>query len=201
MMIMAKTSDAFALRDWELNRIFQRKFFDQQHLPNNTDEEILKSLDVATLNNSESMVSRLDNLHALKRRVATYTKRMLNHHKKLEKFFKDADTKEKFDRAWLLSQCYALVVELLGNLQSKLNRINLTSEKSIDEQRKKEFSSRLKKARRAAGLTQLDVALTLNSSANKYASYEQNKTEPSIATLIRICKQLNTSADKLLGLT
>ena len=72
--------------------------------------------------------------------------------------------------------------------------------KELDRQYRKEFGRRLKAARQAAGLTQMDIVNFLRSSPNKYASYEQNKSAPSIETLIRLCKILNTSADKLLGL-
>ena len=195
-----KQHDAFALRNFDEERILQRKFFWQLELPVGTDEEILDAFNVSSLKDSEAMTARLDDLRGLKAKVAAYTKRILNHHAKLEKFFdKAGDDKEKF-RVWQLRQRYADVVHLLGNLQTNFNHIEQVGEKNLDEQRKREFATRLKQARRTAGLTQLDVALKLRQSAAGYASYEQGKNEPSIAMLIRICEVLGTTTDKLLGI-
>ena len=65
---------------------------------------------------------------------------------------------------------------------------------------KNEFAARLKKLRKEVGLTQMDVVARLHSSKTKYASYEQGKTEPSIATLIRLCEMFKVDANELLGI-
>ena len=62
------------------------------------------------------------------------------------------------------------------------------------------FCERLKAIRLENGKTQKDMYEALKISANGYASYEQGRTEPSIETLIKICKILDVSADYLLGL-
>ena len=49
-------------------------------------------------------------------------------------------------------------------------------------------------------MTQKNVYEALKVSANCYASYEQGRTEPSIATIIKLCKILNVSSDYLFGL-
>ena len=195
-----KQCDACAVRGFDSERILQRKFFRKLELPTGTDEEIFDTFNVSSLKDSVTMTARLDDLRGLKTKVAAYTKRILNHHAKLEKFFdKAGDDKEKF-RVWQLRQRYAEVSNQLGNMQVNLNHIERVGEKDLDEQRKREFATRLKQARRTAGLTQMDVALKLRQSATGYASYEQGKNEPSIAMLIRICEVLRTSADKLLGI-
>ena len=63
------------------------------------------------------------------------------------------------------------------------------------------FNERLKMIRQENGKTQKDVCEELGISPNGYASYEQGRTEPSIDTLIRLCKIFDVSADYLLGLT
>lgn len=63
-----------------------------------------------------------------------------------------------------------------------------------------EFSQRLKEIRKENNLTQKDVYEKLEISPNGYASYEQGRTEPNIATIIKLCKIFNVSADYLLGL-
>ena len=62
------------------------------------------------------------------------------------------------------------------------------------------FNERLKEIRKECGKTQKEVYTALGMSANGYASYEQGRTEPSIETLIKLCKVLDVSADYLLGL-
>lgn len=62
------------------------------------------------------------------------------------------------------------------------------------------FCERLKMIRKENNMTQKQVYEALGLSANGYASYEQGRTEPSIATLIKLCEILDVSADYLLGI-
>lgn len=50
-------------------------------------------------------------------------------------------------------------------------------------------------------MTQRDVYTLLNISPNGYASYEQGRTEPNIATLKQLCAIFRVSADYLLGIS
>lgn len=63
------------------------------------------------------------------------------------------------------------------------------------------FNERLKAIRKECGLTQKEVYERLNISPNGYASYEQGRTEPSVETLVQLCKIFDVSADYLLGLS
>lgn len=63
------------------------------------------------------------------------------------------------------------------------------------------FCERLKSIRKECGMTQKDVYERLGISPNGYASYEQGRTEPSLETLIQLCRIFEISADYLLGLT
>lgn len=63
-----------------------------------------------------------------------------------------------------------------------------------------QFKERLRTARTEIGLTQKQVYEKLNLSPNGYASYEQGRTEPNLATLKKICEILDVSADYLIGL-
>ena len=62
------------------------------------------------------------------------------------------------------------------------------------------FNERLKAIRMESGLTQKEVYEQLGLSQNGYASYEQGRTEPNIATLVKLCHIFDVSADYLLGL-
>ncbi|MCH5351238.1 MAG: helix-turn-helix transcriptional regulator [Clostridiales bacterium] len=63
------------------------------------------------------------------------------------------------------------------------------------------FAERLSAIRKDCGMTQREVYTKLNMSPNGYASYEQGRTEPNIATIVRLCAIFDVSADYLLGIT
>ena len=66
---------------------------------------------------------------------------------------------------------------------------------------KMEFSERLKKLRKEAGLTQVDVAEKLGISQPAYASWERGVKKPTQENLIKLSKILYVSVDYLLGNT
>lgn len=62
-----------------------------------------------------------------------------------------------------------------------------------------EFSERLKKLRKDAGLTQVDVANKLGISQPAYASWERGIKKPTQENLVKIAQNLNVSVDYLVG--
>ena len=62
-----------------------------------------------------------------------------------------------------------------------------------------EFSERLKKLRKDAGLTQVDVAKKLGISQPAYASWERGVKKPTQENLVKISQILNVSIDFLVG--
>ena len=62
-----------------------------------------------------------------------------------------------------------------------------------------EFSERLKKLRKDAGLTQIDVASKLGISQQAYASWEQGIKKPTQENLVKIAQIFNVSIDYLVG--
>lgn len=62
-----------------------------------------------------------------------------------------------------------------------------------------EFSERLKKLRKNAGLTQVDVAEKLGISQPAYASWERGVKKPTQENLVKIAQILNVSIDYLVG--
>jgi len=61
-----------------------------------------------------------------------------------------------------------------------------------------EFSERLKKLRKDAGVTQVDVAEKLGISQPAYASWERGIKKPTQENLVKIAQILNVSIDYLL---
>lgn len=62
-----------------------------------------------------------------------------------------------------------------------------------------EFSERLKKLRKQAQLTQVDVAEKLEISQPAYASWERGVKKPTQENLVKIAQILNVSVDYLVG--
>ena len=60
---------------------------------------------------------------------------------------------------------------------------------------------RLREIRRAKGVSQLKLAMDLNTSQNTISRYETGEREPGIDELIKIADYFNVSVDYLIGRT
>ena len=60
---------------------------------------------------------------------------------------------------------------------------------------------RLKEIRKSKGISQLKMAMDLNTNQNTISRYETGEREPGINELIKIADYLNVSVDYLLGRT
>jgi len=65
---------------------------------------------------------------------------------------------------------------------------------------KLEFGMRLADARIAKGLSQNELGRLLGIHANMVGHYEQGRHEPKAHILMRLCEELEVSADEILGL-
>lgn len=63
------------------------------------------------------------------------------------------------------------------------------------------FSNRLRDIRNKRGLLQKDLAVSISVGPVTLSQYESGKREPDFDKLVLICKNLDVSADYLLGLT
>lgn len=59
------------------------------------------------------------------------------------------------------------------------------------------FGAKLKSLRKQRGITQTQIADELGIRQNTYSDYENDKTQPSIESIVRICKILDVPADIL----
>jgi transcriptional regulator with XRE-family HTH domain len=58
----------------------------------------------------------------------------------------------------------------------------------------------IKKARKAAGVTQKELAERLQVYQKDISRWENNELTPNVITLAKICRELNASADEILEL-
>ena len=63
----------------------------------------------------------------------------------------------------------------------------------------KKFCCNLKDARKVCGLTQKQVANSLNVVESCYANWEQGRTEPNIEMLRKLCEILKVNIDDLIN--
>jgi len=205
-----KTRDAFAIKNFVEHRIIASLAVDIE----GDDEQILYRYQAAV--QSKSFAEDDERAADVKRHLADlmtaanqYQTRLTRHNDRLmrytvfliENFDVDVVIQSKVKRAKKLSARYADACRALQDLQRTLYDLIL----KVDEQREARpraiFSTRLRAARKAVGLTQQQVADKLEMTASGYNQYELARRDPSIPTLIKIARILNRSADWLLGLT
>lgn len=205
---MAKFQNAFALRDFDKNKILQRPIFkhvevDGEHfLKNNlhSDTEIFESLSPTDDVNQNEL--NLKKYYAIRAMLLYYQVRLIDriHLPRLVRFKRATKNPELRKRAENLREKYdenATQITMTIALVEK--EIELL-EKLIPEQNRKIFASRLKQARLTAGLTQKEVATAVNMTQGGYVSYEIARREPPLTTLIRLSKTLGRTTDWLLGI-
>lgn len=199
-----KTRDAFALKDFDAQRILQRNFFlSKLKAPMlvDVDEEILDSwFNVAAISHlgTAKMRRRLDKVKRLQTVTAAYAKRLLEHELKIEKFIQDAKTK---NRAAILQQKYRAAVESVGRLQKEINKLISDGEKSIPKVFCKELGERIRTAREALNLERKNVAFSLGISLHALGHFERGEREVSPYVIARLSELLGRSPNWLLGFT
>lgn len=110
--------------------------------------------------------------------------------------------KEKFIRATDLLKRYRVVLNSTTALRGKITfKVQMLKELFEKDFRQQFFGSRLRQARKTAGLTQAELAERVGlKSYNPLTQYERGISDPSLPTLFRLATALNVKTDWLLGL-
>lgn len=96
---------------------------------------------------------------------------------------------------------YEFLAEFFKNFRKAVQERRDQANEKFQKEFRLEFGRRLKQARKAAKLTQQELAESVGlKTFNAIAQYERGISDPSLPTLYRISKILNCSADWLLGL-
>lgn len=191
-----KTRNAFALRDFDAQRILQRPFFNDFHFDSSkTDSQILQLLKAADNDSVDDMEQKLHTIEKVHEKLNDFYHFISRHQKRLNR----RKNKEKNIDDIVLGYFYASLD--CAELAQKFGVFYNEVEKKIQQQYRTEFAARLKQARRAAGLTQRQLADMVQISPTGFAQYEQGRNDPSLLTLSRISKRLKVSSDELLGIS
>ena len=110
--------------------------------------------------------------------------------------------KEKFTRATDLIKCYREILNSTTALRGEITfKVQMLKELFEKDFRQRFFGTRLRQARKAAGLTQTELAERVGlKTYSAITQYERGINDPSLPTLLRLSTKLNCSVDWLLGL-
>ena len=197
--------EAFALADFDKDRILSREFFRNLNLPSAdmSDKEFLKkSFDISNLDGAEKAIIELVEIREM---VKKYRERLIKHSRKLEDFSKkiaysiaeygeSEKLRKSFRRAKFLSEEYSkiskdYVAKLYHETQDKINSCDAIAGRYY----RKKFSSKLKKIRKEKKMTQADLGRLLGIAQTGIFAYENAQREPSLSTLQRMAKILDVS--------
>lgn len=202
-----KTKNAFALRNFDATKILQRRYFRKLKMPLGTDEEILHALSVTDVTDEtvDIMEKKLSTLRAIKNSLIAYSKLIDKHLLRYEKIGRYILIKNNVDvninslslpKYFDYSEFQRSVTKLLNRTLILFNE----NEFNIRRYYQKNFLSRLKQYRQAAGLNQKQLAALINVTPMTMSRYERGERDVSTYTLIKLAKNLGVSVDELLGL-
>ena len=201
------TVGAFALYDFDEERILSRKFFSKLNLPTNTDAEILQSFDISDVDGAEKTTKILLKMREMTKK---YFERLQNHAKKLGNISQkvaysivengeNEELRKKFRSAKFLSAGYLGLSNDVKKLYYEIQEKMYMCDAVIGSRYRKILAQRLKQARKEMKITQVELAEKIGMTQGGYTSYEQARREPPLATLIKLSKALNKSIDWLLS--
>lgn len=192
-----KTKDAFAFRNFDEKKILGRNFFKDFRLPDGDDETALGVFDAEEFCDASDAEKKLEQLHNLDARIRKLHRLIVRHVKRLRRFWQATSD----ERAAKLLRDYSWYEEAVTLCGLKLGSYFINGEDKLNELYRKEFGARLKAARKAAGMTQQEIARRLGITRNGYQFYELGKRDPSTPTVIKLSKMFNRPTDYFFGLT
>ena len=201
-----KTKNAFAFRNFDSSRILQRSFFkDFYFAPDKSDAEILESLSHATEDSVDSWERRLYAIKATHERLAKFRHLIDRHNeKRLNKYNREKSESKgikivELQRPAPVMEYFNASLSVL-ELMNKFEKLYCDIEKKIQVRYRKEFGTRLKRARQALGLSQQQLGDLVRISSQGISHYELGKRDASIPMIIKFAKVLNMNGNQILGL-
>ena len=201
-----KTRNAFAFRDFDSSRILQRTFFKNFYFkPDKSDAEILDSLNNATTDSVDSLEKNLyaikaihDRLREFRHLIDRHNENRLNKYNRKKSELEGTKITELQRPAPVMEYFNASIS--VSDLMNQFEKLYSDIEKRIQVRYRKDFGTRLKRARQALGLTQQQLGDLVQISSQGVSHYELGKRDASIPTIIKFAKVLNMNGNQILGL-
>ena len=201
-----KTRNAFAFRDFDSSRILQRTFFKNFYFkPDKSDAEILDSLNNATTDSVDSLEKNLyaikaihDRLREFRHLIDRHNENRLNKYNRKKSELEGTKITELQRPAPVMEYFNASIS--VSDLMNQFEKLYFDIEKRIQVRYRKDFGTRLKRARQALGLTQQQLGDLVQISSQGVSHYELGKRDASIPTIIKFAKVLNMNGNQILGL-
>lgn len=204
-----KTKDAFALRSFDMQEYLRGKLVEC-----GLSSSALTTLD-ADINDFDDMQRarksyvRLDEeLKAFRNKIIRHGERLLKYQMTLTKDVAKLDDDEywfsiykpRSKRIADLSEQYTAIARKLIETEEIISGLIYNLDQYQRGYYIKIFATRLREARKAAGLTQAELAAQIGLKRNTYSFYEQARNEPNVSLLAILAKELNRSPNWFLGL-
>ena len=207
---MPKTKDAFALRGFDCDKYLQTKLKDCGLSATALQELDADKNNFDDLQRARKSYDRLDEdikafgrkLNAHCNRIQKYNMRLTN---KLSKINDDnlylSMSKIRGKRLTYLIDNYMAITQYFLDVRETICDIVYKLDQYQRNYYTKIFAARLKQARKAARLTQEELAAQIGLKRSSYGLYEQARNEPNVSVLAILSKILKRPADWFLGLT
>ncbi len=192
-----KTRDAFALHYFDEKRLFD--FDNWYNLCRNLRRDNLDALPRIT---TEAVIGikRFEKFH---RRIVNHIMRLNRYQARMaEKIVEEgvsSAAQRKIRRAGILKKGYEGLAPRLSAMIDVIERCLQDTQNSARGIFLEGFSKRLREARKAAGLTQEELAVRLGIKRVTYTSYENKRNEPNVSLLVPLANQLGCTTNWLLG--
>ena len=197
---MPKTRNAFALRDFDDERILQRPYFkkfrEEYQIGDDADEGILGTLKAIEGNSLEILEAKLKTIKTAHTLLFKFRDLINRHETRLNRYNKRATENQ---RGAPMIEYITAVFDII-ELGNKFAKFYLELEKKIQKKYREEFTARLKKARKQAGLTQKQLGDLVEVSPQGFSRYERGERDVPIHTIVRLARVLKLSGDQILGL-
>lgn len=199
-------------KNFDSERILSRAYFQHLEMPENmTDKEILDALPVGTVEESEKSVMKLRKiLSAVESYTAFLEQKREENQREFEKTSAEfvnsqladerRETREIEEKIQSLKQSEKTIENFIRATNLVISGLKIRLEKidsDISEHYRKTFASRLKSARKKAGMTQQQLADSAGLSRVGLTQYESANREPSVTVANRLARSLNVSLDWL----
>lgn len=196
-----KTKDAFALRGFDRQEYLRGRLVAVGLLENALTTIAADTNDFDDMQRARKSYVRLtDEVEHFRWRIVRHNERLLRYQMTLTKDVARLDDdayyfsiRPKGKRAVNLSAQYTTIAQELDETLKTVEGIIYCLDQYQRGYGMKIFAKRLKEARKAAGLTQAQMAARLGIKQASYAAYEQARHEPNVSVLFILSQELNRS--------